>query len=194
MAPPSERTYASVVPLVASSPDAQAAPDLALIVAVAKNGTIGANNALPWRLPEDLRRFRALTSGHAVIMGRRTWESLSGPLPDRQNIVVTRDRAFRAGGAEVVHSLDEALTRVAMPPPAFCIGGAELYALAMPRAARLYVTEIERDFPGDTQLPPLDRDDWVEVAREPRAAQDPGGPAYAFVTYARARRGVPPVG
>lgn len=165
-----------------------------MIVAVAKNGVIGANDALPWRLPEDLKRFRALTTGHTVIMGRRTWETLRGPLPDRQNIVVTRDLAFRADGAEVVHSLEAALARVALPPPAFCIGGAEIYALALPRASRLYVTEIGRDFQGDTQFPPFSRADWVELAREGRTARHGGEFDYAFVTYARAQPGDPPVG
>lgn len=197
MAPPSERTHASGASSSAPSPTpstALPAPKLALIFAVAGNGTIGANGALPWRLPEDLRHFRALTTGHAVIMGRRTWDSLRGPLRERQNIIVTRDRAFRAAGAEIVHSLDEALARVALPLPAYCIGGAELYALALPHADRLYLTEIERDFAGDTHLPPLDRDTWEEIARESRRAEGPEGFAYAFVTYARKGPPVPPVG
>lgn len=159
--------------------------DLALILAVSKNGAIGANNALPWRLPEDLKRFRALTTGHAIIMGRRTWDSIGRPLPHRQSIVVTRDRAFTADGVTVAHSLDDALARVAMPPPAFCIGGAELFRLALPRASWLYLTEIDRDFPGDTFLPAFDRSAWIEVAREPHRASGPDGFAYAFVTYER---------
>lgn len=162
-----------------------AAPDLALILAVSRNGTIGANNALPWRLPEDLKRFRALTTGHAILMGRRTWDSIGRPLPQRQNIVITRNRAFAADGVTVAHSLDEALAQVALPPPAFCIGGAELFRLALPRARWLHLTEIDRDFPGDTFLPAFDRSAWVEVAREAHRLEGENGFDYAFVTYER---------
>ena len=156
---------------------------LALIAAVARNGVIGANNALPWRLPADLARFRALTHGHTVIMGRRTWDSLPRPLPGRQNIVVTRRADFQPTGAEAARSLEDALARVAMPPPVFCIGGAELYRLAMPDADVLYITEIDRDFEGDTRFPAFDRSAWREVSRERGVAPD--GFGYAFVTYAR---------
>jgi dihydrofolate reductase len=163
------------------------APSLALVLAVARNGTIGVAGALPWRLPDDLKRFRALTLGHAVIMGRKTWDSLSRALPQRQNIVVTRDRDFRASGADVVHSLDAALDRVSLPPPVFCIGGAELYQAALPRADRLYLTEIARDFAGDVRLPALDPAMWREIAREPGRLEGPDGFDFAFVTYARVR-------
>ena len=162
-------------------------PHLALIFAVARNGTIGRDGGLPWRLPDDLKRFRALTVGHAVIMGRKTWESLPRALPERQNIVVTRDRAFAARGAEVAHSLDEAIARVTLPPPAFCIGGAELYRAALPRADMLYLTEIDRDFDGDIRLPPLDRTQWRVVSREPGHLQGVDGFAFAFVAYQRIR-------
>jgi dihydrofolate reductase len=164
---------------------ARHAPSLAVIAAVARNGVIGAGNALPWRLPEDLKRFRALTTGHAVIMGRKTWDSIGRPLPQRQNIVVTRSVGWRAEGAETAHSLDEALARVALPAPAFCIGGGELYAEALPRADVVHLTEIARDFPGDASFPDFDRAQWREVAREPRALAGPAGFAYAFVTYER---------
>lgn len=162
-------------------------PSLALIFAVASNGTIGIRGALPWRLPEDLKRFRALTVGHSVIMGRKTWDSLPRALPQRQNIVVTRDRSFRARGADVAYSLDEALDRVALPLPVFCIGGAELYRLALPRADRLYLTEIARDFEGDVSLPALDPTQWREIAREPGRLDGADGFDFAFVTYTRAR-------
>jgi dihydrofolate reductase len=155
---------------------------------VAANGTIGAGGALPWRLADDLRRFRALTTGHAVVMGRRTWQSLGRPLPDRQNLVVSRDTSFDAPGAEVARSLDEALSLVRLPLPAFCIGGAELYALALPRADVLYLTEIGRDFAGDVRFPAFDRAEWREVAREQHTAPTPDGFPYAFVLYARVRR------
>ena len=161
------------------------APALALVFAVARNGTIGIEGRLPWRLPEDLKRFRALTTGHAVIMGRKTWESLPRALPQRQNIVVTRDRSFRAPGAEVAHSLDEALRRVTLPPPVYCIGGAELYRAALPRADMLYLTEIARDFDGDVRIPAPDPTQWREIAREPGRLEGPDGFDFAFVTYAR---------
>jgi len=159
-------------------------PQLAIIAAVAANGVIGANNRLPWRLPEDLRRFRALTTGHAVIMGRKTWESIGHPLPDRQNIVVTRRKDFVADNAQTACSLDDAIARVRMPQPAFVIGGSELFREAMPRASTLHLTEIERAFDGDAMFPSFDRAAWRESARERRtdAAQ---GFAYAFVTYER---------
>ena len=120
-------------------------------------------------------------------MGRKTWDSLPRALPQRQNIVVTRDRGFRAPGAEVAHSLDEALDRVTLPPPVFCIGGAELYRLALPRADMLYLTEIDRDFDGDVRLPALDPTQWREIAREPGRLEGPDGFDFAFVTYARVR-------
>jgi dihydrofolate reductase len=161
-------------------------PGLALIAAVAANGTIGAGNRLPWRLPEDLRHFRSLTLGHAVIMGRRTWESLPQPLAGRQNIVITRSLAPGGSGAEAARSLDDALARVALPEPMFVIGGAQLYAEAMARAATLHLTEIAREYDGDTTFPPLDRSAWREVAREEHRAAADGIP-FAFVTYVRAR-------
>lgn len=158
--------------------------ELALIVAVADNGVIGAGNRLPWRLPEDLRRFKSRTMGHAVIMGRKTWESLTRPLPGRQNIVVSRRLGYAAQGAEVVGSLDEALARVTLPKPVFCIGGGELYRIALPYATRLYVTHVHREFTGDTTFPQIDPSAWREVDRESRPAAE-GAPAFTFVTYDR---------
>lgn len=162
-------------------------PALALIVAVAANGVIGRNGKLPWHLPDDLRHFRALTTGHAIIMGRRTWESLSGALPDRQNIVVTRRQDFAAPCAAVASSLEDALGEVAYPPPAFCIGGGELYRTALPFAQAAFVTEIARAFDGDATFPVLDAAQWREIAREPHAPRGAGGFSYAFVTYERRR-------
>ena len=162
-------------------------PALVLIVAAAENGVIGRDGMLPWRLPEDLRRFRALTTGHAIIMGRRTWQSLPHALPHRQNIVVTRQRDFIAQGATLASSIEDALARVEYPSPAFCIGGGELYRAALPYADRALVTEIARPFDGDATFPPLDRTQWRETAREPRLPDDAGGLPYAFVTYERRR-------
>ena len=163
---------------------------LALIAAVARNGVIGRADAIPWRLPEDLRHFRRTTLGCPVIMGRRTWDSLPPafrPLPGRRNLVVTRDAGWRAEGAEAAPSLDAALGRVADAPRAFVTGGAELYALALPHADELLLTEIERDFDGDVRFPDWDRAAFVETARERHHAGPPNDFDYAFVTYARKR-------
>ena len=156
---------------------------LALIAAVARNGVIGEGNTLPWRLPADMQRFRALTTGHSVIMGRKTWESIGRPLPHRQNIVVTRQRNFVADGALVTSSLDEALRSATMPSPVFCIGGGELYALALPRATTLH---LHGNRPGICRRHALPRDRPVGVARDRAgAASAPEGFDYAFVTYER---------
>jgi len=158
---------------------------LALVAAVAANGVIGAGNRLPWRLPDDLKHFRDLTSGHAVIMGRKTWESLPGALPGRQNIVVTRNPDYVAPGAEVAPTLDAALALVRLPPPAFCIGGGELYRIALPRATTLYLTEIDRAFAGDATFPPFDAAEWPETHRETRRLEGADAFTYRFVTRQR---------
>jgi dihydrofolate reductase len=163
-------------------------PEVAIIVAIADNGVIGIANRLPWHAPDDLRRFRALTTGHAIIMGRRTWESLPRALPQRQNIVVTRHPDYRPAGAEVASSFDAALQLVRLPPPVFCIGGAEVYAAALPRAAEMYITEIAGSFTGDTRFPDYDRRDWVEISRQPVTPAAGGGPACTFTHYRRVRR------
>lgn len=159
-----------------------------VIAAVAKNGVIGRDNALPWHLPEDLKHFKALTMGHAVIMGRKTWESLPAkfrPLPGRLNIVVTRDSEYKAEGASVVHSLEQAQKLGAgEAAQQFVIGGAELYAHALPRAQRLELTEIDGVFEGDAFFPVVDRAQWRETKREAGIGAD--GLGYAFVTYERA--------
>jgi dihydrofolate reductase len=158
---------------------------VALIAAVAQNGVIGVDNRLPWRLADDLRRFRALTSGHSIIMGRKTWESLGKPLPDRQNIVVTRQRVFQAAGAEIAASLEAALAAASRPEPVFVIGGEALYREALPLADRLYLTEIHRDFVGDARFPGYARSAWRETLRETHRAEDPDGFDYAFTAYER---------
>jgi dihydrofolate reductase len=157
---------------------------LTVIAAVARNGVIGVGNALPWHLPEDLQHFKALTMGNAVIMGRKTWESLPPkfrPLPGRHNIVVTRDPAYAAPGATVVHSLEEAAA-AAGDAQAFVIGGAGLYRQALALATRLELTEIDADFAGDAHFPEFERNGWREVARANGHAADV---SYAFVTYDR---------
>ena len=159
---------------------------VALIVAVARNGVIGAGNGLPWHLPDDLKHFRALTSGHTIVMGRKTWESIGRPLPNRQNIIVSHQPGLRVNGAAVAHSLDEALSMASLPDPVFVIGGEALFRVALPVAGVLYMTELERDFDGDARFPPFDRAEWREVTRETREAAGEGGFAYHFVTYERA--------
>ncbi len=156
---------------------------LTLIAAVARNGVIGNNNALPWRLPEDLKRFKALTLGHPIIMGRKTWASLGRPLPGRSNIIITRDRKFNAPGCLVADSLAAALDACGKVDEAFVIGGAEIYALALPLAHCLQLTEILQEFPGDTCFPAFDRTAWRETARERH--QSEAGLDYDFVTYER---------
>jgi dihydrofolate reductase len=161
-------------------------PLIALIAAVARNGVIGAGNRLPWRLPEDMKRFRALTTGHCVIMGRRTWESIGGPLPRRQNIVVTRAARGPGEGIEFARSLDAALSRARLPEPVFVIGGEALYREALPRAKLLYLTEIQRDFDGDARFPAFDRSQWRELSRTVHRTVDaPEGFAYHFAAYER---------
>ena len=159
---------------------------LTLIAAMARNGVIGKDNALPWHLPEDLKHFKELTTGHAVIMGRKTWESLPArfrPLPGRQNIVVTHNAAYTVEGATVVHSLDEALAKVDAGRTAFVIGGAQLYAFALPQATRLELTEIAAEVDGDANFPAINPDDWREVARQSGVSD--AGLGYAFVTFLR---------
>jgi dihydrofolate reductase len=159
---------------------------LTLIAAVARNGVIGNANRLLWRLPEDMQFFKQATLGHAVIMGRKTWQSLPErfrPLPGRRNIVVTRNAGFDAPGAECADSLGAALQRVPGDDEVFVIGGAELYAQALPRAQRLLLTELDRDFDGDVRFPSWRREEFVEVSR---AAFDSGqGFGYQRAHYRR---------
>jgi len=164
--------------------DAPVLTRLYLVAAVASNGVIGAAGKLPWHLPEDLRHFKALTSGHPVIMGRRTWESLGKALPERENIVVTRNRNYEAPGASIASSLVAALALCADAPDAFVIGGGELYTEALACADVLVLTEIQRAFEGDAHFPEFDRHDWREVERRPHTAA--GGLRFDFVRYERA--------
>lgn len=159
---------------------------IVIVAAVAKNGVIGKGNAIPWRLPEDIARFKALTMGHPVVMGRKTWESLPArfrPLPGRRNIVVTRKPDYRAPGADIAHSLDEAIKLGAGDTALFIIGGAELYAQALALAQRLELTEIDAEIDGDAYFPTFDRTQWRVVKRLPGLSAS--GLGYAFVTYER---------
>jgi len=160
---------------------------LSLIVAVSGNGIIGINNTLPWHLPEDLKRFRALTTGHHIIMGRKTYESLNRLLPGRTTVIVTRNRDYAVPGAVITHSLQEAIAKCGDDPEAFLIGGAELYAEGFELADKLYLTEIHAEYEGDAFLPEFDRQQWREVARDPHVSAN--GLSFSYVTYLRVQRG-----
>ena len=167
--------------------------EIVLIVAAADNGVIGADGAIPWRLKTDLQRFKALTSGKPVVMGRKTFLSLRRPLPGRTNIVMTRDASFRGPGAVVTTSLAQALdvakgdalrrfvTEVAV------IGGAEIYAQSIAQADRLEITEVHATPAGDTRFGPIDNTVWQEVARRENPAGPDDSAAFSFVTYVRRR-------
>lgn len=160
---------------------------VSLIAAVAENGVIGRDNALPWRLPADLKRFRRLTTGHPVIMGRRNYESIGRPLPQRANIVVTRRTDYRAPGCVVVHSLPEAFAAAGGAPEVFVMGGAEIYAQTISRAERLYLTRVHARVAGDICFPAVDWTAWDEVSRERHEADDKHAYAYSFITFERVR-------
>lgn len=155
-------------------------PLISIIAAMAANRVIGIDNRLPWRLPEDLQHFKRLTLGHHVIMGRKTWESLPGKLPGRPHVVITRDTGYRAEGALVVHSLEEAVAAAGDDSEIFFIGGENLYRQALALADRIYLTEIQRDFEGDARFPEFDLGVWRETSRE---RHESNGFAYHFVTY-----------
>ncbi|CDY73789.1 Dihydrofolate reductase [Caballeronia glathei] len=161
---------------------------LTLIVARARNGVIGRDNQLPWRLPEDLAYFKRTTMGSPIIMGRKTHESIGRPLPGRRNIVVSRDAARRYEGCDTVTNLDDALALAAgdQADEAFVIGGAQLYREAIHHADTVIVTEIDADFEGNTKFDALDPSQWIEASRsETHRAAAPNDFEYAFVTYRR---------
>jgi dihydrofolate reductase len=161
---------------------------LALIVAASENGVIGTGGTLPWRIPEDMRGFKEKTLGKPCIMGRKTWESFpKRPLPGRPNIVITRDRHFTAEGATVVHSFDEALRAAERlkgdAEEIMVLGGAEIYAMALPRADRIYLTRVHATVEGDTRLPELDTQAWREVSAQP--AREPAQYRATFIVLDR---------
>ncbi|PLW83557.1 dihydrofolate reductase [Kineobactrum sediminis] len=164
---------------------------IALMVAMAANGVIGRDGGLPWHLSEDLRYFKRTTMGKPIIMGRKTWESIGRPLPGRPNIVVSRSQNLDIPGVHVEGSLGEALELAAGLSAAtgigevMVIGGAQLYEAALPRADRLYVTEIHAQVEGDTLFPAVDWQQWREISREEHPSQPPNPYSYAFVVYER---------
>ncbi|KUO50876.1 MAG: diacylglycerol kinase [Sphingomonadales bacterium BRH_c3] len=158
---------------------------LFLIYARAANGVIGKDGKLPWHLSADLKRFKSLTLGNPMIMGRKTFEGFPAPLPGRRHVVLTRDRGWSAEGAEVAHSRTESL-QLAGDSPVAVIGGAEIFALFEQEAERIELTEVHAHYEGDTHMPPIDRAIWQEVSREDHEAAG-DNPAYSFVTYERRR-------
>ena len=158
-------------------------PAVSLIAVVARNGGIGRDNALLWHLSDDLRHFKRTTLGCPVIMGRKTWDSIGRPLPGRRSIVVTRNAAWAAAGAETATDLQQALLMTAAAAKVFVIGGAQLYAAAMPVADELVLTEVDADAPADAFFPAWDRSAFTEQSRQAHADAD--GLVYSFVTYQR---------
>ena len=159
---------------------------ITLVLAMADNGVIGDRGAIPWRIPADMRRFKTLTMGKPIVMGRKTWDSFpKKPLPGRANIVITRDRGFAATGALVVHSLEEALARaeVEKPVEVMIVGGAEIYRAVLPMADRIELTEVHIQAQGDARMERFDPAAWREVTRERHSTAD--GLGFSYVTLER---------
>ncbi|SEL08720.1 dihydrofolate reductase [Parapedobacter koreensis] len=160
-------------------------PIISAIVAAAENNAIGKGNELLWHLPNDLRFFKQTTSGHTVIMGRKTYESVGKPLPNRRNIVITRQPEYVLKGAEVVHSLDEALQRCTGDGEVFIVGGAEIYRQALPVTDRIYLTRVHATLAGDAYFPELDKPDWALVSAERHEPDERHAYGYTFMYYER---------
>lgn len=169
---------------------------LSLIAAIGKKNELGLGNTLLWHLPADMKHFRETTSGHPVIMGRKTFESIGRPLPNRQNIIITRDTSYTAKGVFVVHSLDEALQLVAREQGSkfeevdeevetFVIGGGQIYTEALSRADKLYMTHVDATFEADTYFPEVDFKEWIEVSSELHSTDAEHSFPYRFVVYKR---------
>jgi dihydrofolate reductase len=169
-----------------------AQPLISLIVAMAQNGVIGRGNALPWRLPRDLQRFKAFTLGKAVLMGRRTFESIGHPLPGRANLVLTQDHGWHADGVVAVHSLEEALAHSASYAELVAIGGAAVYRLVLPLARRIYLTHVHADVAGDTFFPDFDSTQWADVECTRHPADEQHAYPLTFVTLERRFAPEPP--
>jgi dihydrofolate reductase len=162
---------------------------LSILVAMAKNRVIGKDNTLPWQLPPDLKRFKQLTMGHHIVMGRKTYESIGRPLPGRTSIIITRQPDYQVPGAIVVASIDQALKVSSegqeIGQEIFVIGGAEIYQQALELCQRIYITEIQQEFDGDTLFPELNQQEWREISREKHRLNDGGGLEYHFVVLDR---------
>jgi dihydrofolate reductase len=158
---------------------------ISAIVAMSENRVIGRNNQLPWHLPADLRHFKKITLGNPILLGRKTYESIGHALPDRCNVVITRDANFQAPGCIVVNSVETALTSVEYSNEIFVIGGALLFEQLLPRTERIYLTIVHHEFEGDTFFPELDSHEWKEVSRERFPADEENKYAYSFITLDR---------
>jgi dihydrofolate reductase len=158
-------------------------PTLSVIAAMARNRVIGIHNTLPWRLPEDLKHFKALTMGHHIIMGRKTYESIGKPLPGRTTVIVTRDAGYQVEGCVTATSIEDAIAACGEDEEIFFVGGAEMYAQVLPRADRLYLTEIQAEYEGDAWFPEFNLSIWKESARQAHVSD--AGLGYHFVTYQR---------
>ena len=169
-----------------------APPLISLIVAMAQNGVIGRDNSLPWRLPEDLKRFRSFTLGKPILMGRKTFESIGRPLPERTNLVLTRDRGWFAHGVIVVHSVAEALAQAGTSEELVAIGGAEIYRLLLPLARRIYLTHVQADVPGDITFPEFDSTQWADIDCSSQPADEEHAYPLTFVTLERRNAPQPP--
>ncbi|MEJ1298408.1 MAG: type 3 dihydrofolate reductase [Candidatus Sedimenticola sp. (ex Thyasira tokunagai)] len=158
---------------------------ITLIAAMAENRVIGRDNGLPWRLPADLKHFKALTMGKPMVMGRKTWESLPGLLPGREHVVVTSDRHYQAEGCRLVHSIEEALSAVADAPEVMVVGGALLYRQMLPLAQTIYLTLVHTEVEGDAWFPAIDEREWQEVGRESHPADEKNDYPYTFIHLKR---------
>ncbi|WP_219837498.1 type 3 dihydrofolate reductase [Paenibacillus sp. R14(2021)] len=158
---------------------------LTLIAAMARNRVIGADNSMPWHLPAEMAHFRRTTSGKTVVMGRKTFQSLGGPLPKRRNVILTRDRGFAAEGCEVVHDVEEAIAKFGDGEELMIIGGAEIYAQFLPRADKLLLTEVEADVEGDAYFPSFDPAEWRVDSTEKHEIDDKNAFAFRIMTYMR---------
>ena len=161
------------------------APRISLIAALAQNRVIGIENRLPWKLPEDLAHFKALTLGHPILMGRKTFESLGRPLPGRRNIVITRNSEYQSPGCEVVVTIADAIALCADAEEVFFIGGAELYAQVIPLVARLYLTEVQIKSQGDAWFPEFDPTEFTETSRVHNLGEKGDSLLFDFVIYDR---------
>jgi len=161
-------------------------PRISIIVAMSKNRVIGANGAIPWHLPEELKRFKRLTMGHHILMGRKTWESIGRLLPGRDTVIITRQNGYQVPGAVVTHSLDEAIAACGNDSEIFVIGGAEIYSQALSRTARLHLTTVDTVVTGDAHMPEFDDGGWREVSSESFPVDERHRYPFRCVTYERA--------
>ena len=158
---------------------------ISIIVAVASNGVIGDKNSLLWHIREDMVHFRTTTSGHPVIMGRKTYDSIGRPLPKRTNVVITRDANLTIEGCTVVHSLEEAVSMFDSAEEVFVIGGAQIYAQALPLAERIYLTVVGKEYEGDTSFPDIDYAEWIDLSREDYDRGEEFEYPFSFITLER---------